>query len=453
MPISDDQTDLQFAAFLSYARADGAVAKRIQKAIETYRLPATVSGSSGRPGGDGNSGRPGGDGSFGRPGGDGDPRRVGRIFRDRDDFAAASSLTDAIRDALARSRALIVLCSPDARASQWVAAEIAVFRELHPAAPIFAVLVRGTPQEAMPDALLADGREPLAADLRSDGDGWRLALLKLVAALVGTPLDTLIQRDAQRQLRRVTAVTALAALVALVMMGMTAAAISARNEARAQRAQAEGLVDFMLTDLRTRLRGVGNIDVMNAVNDRAMGYYGSQGDLSQLPATSLEQRARILHAMGEDDLARERTAAALARFTEAHRTTAALLDADPDDPDRIFAHAQSEYWLGAYFLGKGEHAPAQARLLAYHALAVRLGAREPRTPRALKELAYAEGNLCAVAYLRLPLTPVAINHCRAALGAMQRLRVQRPGDREILLAVANRHGWLAHALSDTCLFG
>jgi tetratricopeptide (TPR) repeat protein len=424
-----------FAAFLSYSHADEAVARKLQRELETYRLPSNVA----RTRGDKQAGE----------------RRIGRIFRDRADFAAASSLTDAIRNALAQSRALIVLCSPDARASEWVAAEIRLFRELHPTAPVLAMLLRGEPVEAMPAQLLADGGEPLAADLRPGGDGWKLAFLKLVAALVGTPLDALIQRDAQRRLRRVTFVTVIASVVAIAMMAMTALAISARNEARAQRAQAEGLVDYMLTDLRTKLRGVGNLSVMSAVNDRAMDYYRSQGDLSALPAESLERRAAILHAMGEDDLARNMMRPALQRFTEAHRTTAALLSAAPDDPDRLFIHAQSEYWLGAYYNNANyysrdeQYSRAKQHFDAYRSLAGRLMAVAPNDTRSLREIGYAEGNLCSVAYLRMPITADAVGHCRAALTAMDQLLARDPDSNELLMAVANRRSWLASALSDT----
>jgi tetratricopeptide (TPR) repeat protein len=418
-----------FAAFLSYSHADEAVARKLQRELETYRLPSNVA----RTRGDKQAGE----------------RRIGRIFRDRADFAAASSLTDAIRNALAQSRALIVLCSPDARASEWVAAEIRLFRELHPTAPVLAMLLRGEPVEAMPAQLLTDGGEPLAADLRPGGDGWKLAFLKLVAALVGTPLDALIQRDAQRRLRRVTFVTVIASVVAIAMMAMTALAISARNEARAQRAQAEGLVDYMLTDLRTKLRGVGNLSVMSAVNDRAMDYYRSQGDLSDLPAESLERRAAILHAMGEDDMARNMMRPALQRFTEAHRTTAALLSAAQDDPDRLFIHAQSEYWLGAYFNGTTNYPRAKQHFDAYRSLAGRLMAVAPNDTTSLREVGYAEGNLCSVAYLRLPVTSDAVGHCRAALTAMQQLLARDPSNNELLIAVANRRSWLANALSDT----
>ena len=179
------------------------------------------------------------------------------------------------------------MCSPDAATSPWVAAEIALFRELHPERPILAALLSGEPANAFPAALTANGNEPLAADLRPEGDSKQLGFLKIVAGIAGVPLDTLIQRDAQRRLRRVTAIT-FSALAAMLAMGiMTTFAIQARNEAARQRSEAEGLVEYMLTDLREKLRGVGRLDVMDAVNERAMEHYRRQGDLPGCRRTAL----------------------------------------------------------------------------------------------------------------------------------------------------------------------
>src|SRR6185437_2504203 len=190
-------------------------------------------------------------------------------------------------------------------ASNWVRREIEVFRELHPDRPVLAAIQNGEPSECFPDAMRSVGTdgiamEPLAADFRRGRDGEQLGLLKLIAGVVGLGLDELVQRDAHRRMQRVTAVTA-GALIAVVAMGiLTAFALNARSEAERQRGEAEGLVEFMLTDLRDKLKGVGRLDVMTAVNERALTYYADQ-DLAKLPAESLERRARILHAMGEDD--------------------------------------------------------------------------------------------------------------------------------------------------------
>ncbi|HEX4080990.1 MAG TPA: toll/interleukin-1 receptor domain-containing protein [Rhizomicrobium sp.] len=320
----------RYWAFISYSHKDAAFGRRLHRRLETYSLPRRLVGRGTRQGVV--------------------SRRLAPIFRDRDELPAAADLSAEVRAALAQSKSLVVVCSPDAAVSKWVSREVDLFRALHPGGPIFAAIREGDPAQCFPEALLGSGPvgepiEPLAADFRPGRDGSHLGLLKLVAGIAGLGLDELVQRDAQRNARRVTAVTA-AALAAVLLMGaLTATALKARKEAERQRGEAEGLVEYMLTDLRDRLKGVGRLDVMTAVNQRALHYYEDQ-DLASLPADSLERRARILHAMGEDDEDRGDHKDAVANFREAERTTAKLLSKAPDDPERIFDHAQSVYWIG-----------------------------------------------------------------------------------------------------------
>lgn len=400
-----------YRAFLSYSHADAAIARRLHRRLESYRLPRRlVASASGRGAG----------------------RRLGSIFRDREDFPAATDLSEAVKRALAVSQALVVLCSPDARASPWVAQEIALFRALHPDRPILAVIIRGAPAEAFP-AALTGGIEPLAADLRREGDGARLGFLKVVAGLAEVPLDALVQRDAQRRLRRVMAVTLIALATMVAMAVMTMAAITARNEAVRQRAEAEGLVEFMLTDLRTQLRKVGRLDVMTSVNERAMRYYAAQGALDEMTDDSLEQRARILHAMGEDDATRGKFPAALGKFREAYRVTAEQLRRMPGDPERIFAHAQSAYWIGYVAYLENDRPAAERHWTTYRQLAGRLVAIDAREPRWQREIGYSEGNLCTLALAAME---------RAAALTAAGAAVTDTGTIEDL---ANRHAWIADA--------
>ena len=409
----------RFAAFISYSHADAAAAANLHRKLERYRLPRRIAEMRDKG------------------------ASLGTMFRDREDLAAAASLSAAIRDAIAHAEALIVLCSPDAATSPWVTAEIEMFRSVHPEKPILAVLLSGDPSASFPPALTAGGLEPLAADLRSEGDGPQLGFLKIVAGIAGVRLDALIQRDAQRRIRRVTAIT-LGALAAMLVMGvMTIFAVSARNEATRQRAASDGLVEYMLTDLREILKGVGRPEAMASVNERAMSHYRQQGSLSALTDDGLERRTRVLLAMGEDDEKYGRLDKAVLKFREAHRTTAALLARAPANPDRLFAHAQSEYWVGRGALAKSDAPTALVRWRAYRALAGKLAAVEPDSLRSLMELGYSEGNLCDLASRDAADLATAINHCQNAVGYVGLAHRKFPQDRKTMQDLANRHGWLA----------
>jgi len=419
--------EVRYTAFLSYSHKDSAAAGKLHRRLESYRLPKRLVGKEAPHGIV--------------------PARLWPIFRDRDELPAASDLSETVRAALAQSGALIILCSSHAAESLWVAEEIRVFRELHPDRPILAAILDGDPPDCFPAALRAFGQdgtwhEPLATDLRREADGAHLGLLKLVAGITGVGLDELVQRDAARRIRRVMAVTGAALVAMLIMAALAVVALNARAEAERQRAEAEGLIEFMLTDLRDRLRTVRRLDIMTAVNRRALAFYGGQRELGGLSPESLERRARILLAMGEDDLERRNYPASFSAFREAHRTTAEQLARSPADPARIFAHSQSEYWVGYVGYLRRDFSAARISWQNYKRLADRLLTMDANNAGWVREAGYADGNLCTLA-MEEPRDPrEALQICASSLRRMeQAARLQRP-DPSLLVAMANRQGWM-----------
>lgn len=193
----------RYVAFISYRHVepDRDIAKWLHSALEGYRLPtALVAGGA--------------------------SLRLGRAFRDEEELAASSDLSQRIDAALQRADALIVICSPRVQTSRWVDAEVRRFTALGRSDRIFALLVEGEPADAFPPALLALGREPLAADLRaslgeSARDRRRTALLKLAAGLLGIEFDVLRRREEERRRRRLAWIAASAAALSTVLAGLS----------------------------------------------------------------------------------------------------------------------------------------------------------------------------------------------------------------------------------------
>ncbi|MBJ7412895.1 MAG: tetratricopeptide repeat protein [Phenylobacterium sp.] len=238
---SHDRQDGAYAyrAFISYSHKDKDLAQRLHREVESYRIPSKLIG------------RQTGVGKV--------PRRLRPIFRDREELPASGDLTAELSGALRQSMFLVVICSPAAARSRWVNEEILQFKRVHGDARVLAIVADGEPNatdipgrdhlECFPRALRyrigADGvlsdipAEPIAADVRREADGPRLAVQKLIAGLTGLKLDELVQRDTQRRIAQMTTIAAGAVVGMVVTGGLAFYANSLRIEANAQRTIAQ----------------------------------------------------------------------------------------------------------------------------------------------------------------------------------------------------------------------
>lgn len=226
----------KYRAFISYSHKDK-WGEWLHKALERYAVPKRLHGMHGR------------DGPLGG--------RIFPVFRDRDELPSSSDLSDQIQKALRESACLIVVCSPNAAQSRWVNEEILAFKRLGRADRILALIVDGEPNssergatalECFPEALRfrvgPDGQptqervEPVAADLRAEGDGQENAKLKIIAGVLGIGYDTLKQRDLEAQRQRLRRLVGVAATVAVSLAGLAGLAVYFGLQAQDQRAQA-----------------------------------------------------------------------------------------------------------------------------------------------------------------------------------------------------------------------
>jgi tetratricopeptide (TPR) repeat protein len=437
-------------AFMSYSHDDAEFADWLHEALEEFHVPQRLVGKLTEHGPI--------------------PKRLAPIFRDRQELAAASNLTEEIEEAIAGSRFLIVLCSPTAATSKWIDKEIACFKRMHGEDRILAAIVDGEPgadndsgttaAECFPPALRThfDGRgrptttraEPIAADLREEGDGRRMGLLKLAAGMLGVGLDELAQREAARRHRRLYLITAASVAGMLFTTGLAYTAIDARDEARDQRREAEGLVGFMLGDLRDKLEPVGRLDVLDAVGTRALAYYESQ-DKSDLSDESLAQRSRALTLMGEMAQTRGDLAGALRRYQEALASTAEIARRAPDNPQNLFNHAQNVFWVGYIDYQRGNLDKAAGAFREYRRLADRMIALEPANDDYRLERIYAESNLGTVQVRQRKFREAAETYQRL-LDPSEALLAKDPTNKDYQDRLINALAWLADAREFTGQF-
>ncbi|HUG45048.1 MAG TPA: toll/interleukin-1 receptor domain-containing protein [Sphingomicrobium sp.] len=426
-----------YFAFLSYSHLDSEYADWLHRELERFRVPSSLVGrltSTGVV-----------------------PRRLTPIFRDRHELAAAVDLGAEIREALSASHCLIVLCSPAAARSKWTNAEIEEFKRIHPEGPIIAAIVAGEPfaspgpEECFPPALrrkydrrgraTAKIAEPLAADLRESGDGKRLGFLKIVAGMLGLSLDDLVQRDQLRRQRRLAGISGASVVGMLIAGGLAVTAIQARDEARDQRREAEGLVEFMLGDLKDKLEPIGRLDALDGVGSRVLEYYSKQ-DMSDLSDSGLIQRSRALGLTAQVAYRRGNLDSAARLYREATAGTAEAVRRAPGDTQRLFDHSQNVFWIGELARFGGRLGDAEAAYRDYKRHADRLAALEPDNLRWRMEALYGDQNIGIVLYYQRRFAEAA-RQFAGALSPMMALASVDPGNTEYQKEVSSVLAWLA----------
>ncbi len=249
-PSTPAATPRRYTLFISYRHADNLEMGRkwatwLHESVENYEIPEDLIGRTdlrGNP----------------------VPPSLYPVFRDEEELPADADLSTNLRRALENSGLLVVICSPRAAKSRFVADEIRHFKEIGKSDRILALMIDGEPDasedpskretfgpgaECFPEPLRygvpgEDGgiawttrAAPTAADCRPGGrpeQGWttaaayqawletqpgigraernaavrayaerlELAKLKVIAGALGLPLGELTRRDKVRQLRK-----------------------------------------------------------------------------------------------------------------------------------------------------------------------------------------------------------------------------------------------------------
>ena len=249
--------------------------------------------------------------------------------------------------------------------------------------------------------------------------------------------------QASKFVRRHRVGVAAGSTAALALAAGLGVALWESREAQAQRAQAEGMIEFMLGDLRKKLEPVGRLDVMDAVGAKALDYYAAQPTGRQ-DLDSLGRRSRALHLMGEIAEKRGKLDEADRLFREAAASTEELLARAPKDGQRVFDHAQSVYWVGFIARRRGQINEAQAQFKQYLTLAKQLTLLAPENLDWRAEEAYAADNL-GVLQLESGDPASALATFSKTRDVWSKLAVGQPA---ALLELAISWGWISRAHSD-----
>lgn len=259
--------------------------------------------------------------------------------------------------------------------------------------------------------------------------------------------------DAERR-RRVLSRVAIASVLGFLVVAFFAVqterarrgAEVARQEAQQRTDQAEGLITFMLGDLRGKLEPVGRLDILDDIGERALDYFQQvppdqwseteriqwalalcqigevrmdQGDLaeaerafqaslaalpvpSEIPSDSshrievMERQRDALQRVGRVRRSEGDLQAALQFFQGALELSRALADAAPDEDAAHLQLGADLFWVGIIHFDQGDFKQALGFMRAYLDLAETWSRQKPDDTTWRLELAQATSNVGSV---------------------------------------------------------
>jgi len=446
------------------------------------------------------------------------------IFRDGTSLAVNPALWPSIENALRDSEYLLLMASPESAASLWVGREVEWWLTHRDPDHLLIILTDGelawdedapgfdrTRSNVVPQILHgAYAQEPLWLDLRwaktqaqlsLDNPSFRDAVGDLASTLHGRPKDELLGEDVRQHHRRQRlARSAIAGLVMLTIASGIGAWVAYQQRERALAALQRGdeLIQYMLFELRDKLQPIGQLELLDNVNERAMAYYDSFGDEPQTvdslrrQAAGLFNRSQVLLARGDlqtaltaieagierldsaieqapgRTLLRTNRAAltqaagdilvrigesgkALDHYQAAGRHIQALLEKLPGNP-RLLRHLSiSHQRSGDVLVALGRLKDAHAAYQQSFEISKQLATPDPDKPRApanalaLADLGMAHDKLGRV-LLALDEVEAAIDAYRRAKEIFATLNEDQPDDRRWQAHVAMSQHHLADAL-------
>lgn len=196
----------KYFAFISYNSKDAAWGKRVQRKLESYRMPSTLCSEHGW-----------------------ERKPLKPVFFAPTDIQPGG-LTAELQERLKASRNLIVICSPNSAKSKWVGEEIAYFHSLGRTENIHFFIVDGVPHsgnektECFNTVVEELGLpEILGANIHEKVSRWpwinkERAFVQLITKLLGVEFDSIWQRHKRLLVEKCLAwaIGAIAVLAALL---------------------------------------------------------------------------------------------------------------------------------------------------------------------------------------------------------------------------------------------
>lgn len=250
-----------------------------------------------------------------------------------------------------------------------------------------------------------------------------------------------------RWTRRVT--IALLCVLTLTSVIMSVRSIEAEKLAQQKRLAAEDLLGFMVGDFADKMRGIGRMDLLDGISNKALEYFtdfSSQDDEKYLSFDARFQHGQTLEAMGEVAYSRNKIDEARSALLAAQEKMLPLLELQPDNLALLKTLGANAFWLGQLKYDVSDWAAARPFWEQYLQYSQTMYAIAPEDKDALMELSYAHNSLGSVSMNQQEFAK-AKQDFEESLRLKLLALAKAPEDSQLIADVANARSWLASALT------
>ncbi|MDI5830396.1 winged helix-turn-helix domain-containing protein [Shewanella xiamenensis] len=250
-----------------------------------------------------------------------------------------------------------------------------------------------------------------------------------------------------RWTRRIT--VALLCVLTLTSVIMSVRSIEAEKLAQQKRLAAEDLLGFMVGDFADKMRGIGRMDLLDGISNKALEYFtdfSSQDDEKYLSFDARFQHGQTLEAMGEVAYSRNKIDEARSALLAAQEKMLPLLELQPDNLALLKTLGANAFWLGQLKYDVSDWAAARPFWEQYLQYSQTMYAIAPEDKDALMELSYAHNSLGSVSMNQQEFAK-AKQDFEESLRLKLLALAKAPEDSQLIADVANARSWLASALT------
>lgn len=248
-----------------------------------------------------------------------------------------------------------------------------------------------------------------------------------------------------RWTRRVT--VALLCVLTLTSIIMSVRSIEAEKLAQQKRLAAEDLLGFMVGDFADKMRGIGRMDLLDGISNKALEYFtdfSNPDDEKYLSFEARFQHGQTLEAMGEVAYSRNKIDEARSALLAAQEKMLPLLELQPENLALLKTLGANAFWLGQLKYDMSDWAASRPFWEQYLEYSQAMYAIAPEDKDALMELSYAHNSLGSISMNQQEFAK-AKQDFEESLRLKLLALAKAPEDSQLIADVTNARSWLASA--------